>query len=201
VRYDPSAAVVHATRAGLGVFVRQRFAYGTSAAALAERHGDAVAPVRAAPLSLAGWLLAATGHPLVGTVVPLTAAIPLTPRIGRHLEGAVTALRLTAQGHVAAGHQVASAITRSWWPLAAAAGLVSRRARVAIAVAAVVPALLDLARERPGLDPLRYTALRLLDDAAYGAGVWRGALAARQWAPFLPALSGWPLTRGRTTPP
>jgi hypothetical protein len=66
-----------------------------------------------------------------------------------------------------------------------------------VGVAVAIPALLDLARDRPALDPFRYTVLRVLDDAAYGAGVWRGALAARQWAPFLPALTGWPFTRGR----
>jgi mycofactocin system glycosyltransferase len=197
VRYDPSAVVVHAARSGLGAFVRQRFAYGASAAPLAERHGASVAPVRAAPLSLAGWLLAAAGHPIAGTALPLAAAVPLMPRLGRDLEGVRAALRLTAQGHLAAGHQVASAITRPWWPLAAVAGLVSRRARLAVGVAVAIPALLDLARNRPALDPFRYTALRVLDDAAYGAGVWRGALAARRWAPFLPALTGWPFTRGR----
>ncbi|HWC69295.1 MAG TPA: mycofactocin biosynthesis glycosyltransferase MftF [Acidimicrobiales bacterium] len=192
VRYDPSASVIHTPRAELGAFLRQRFAYGTSAGPLAVRHGDAVTPLRAAPLSIGGWLLAAAGHPLLGTALPLAAAVPLTPRIGRSVEGAAAALRLTSRGHFATGYQLARSITRPWWPIAAVASLVSRRARCAVGIAAAVPALLELARERPELDPLRYTALRLLDDAAYGAGVWRGARAARQWAPLLPAVTGWP---------
>ena len=36
------------------------------------------------------------------------------------------------------------------------------------------PALLTWAARRPPLDPVRFTALYALDDAAYGVGVWRG---------------------------
>ena len=36
--------------------------------------------------------------------------------------------------------------------------------------------------ERPDLDPVRYVALRVLDDAAYGAGVWQGAITHRSIA-------------------
>ncbi len=65
----------------------------------------------------------------------------------------------------------------------AASGRRGRRAAVALAV---VPALVEWATRRPRLDPVRWTAACLADDLAYGAGVWRGALAARTAAPLLP---------------
>jgi mycofactocin glycosyltransferase len=38
--------------------------------------------------------------------------------------------------------------------------------------------------------------VRVLDDVAYGAGVWRGVLRERTIAPLLPRFSSWP---GRRT--
>jgi hypothetical protein len=55
-----------------------------------------------------------------------------------------------------------------------------------------VPPLLEWARRRPPLDPVRWTALRLADDLAYSAGVWASAVAERTAAPLLPDLTSWP---------
>jgi hypothetical protein len=44
------------------------------------------------------------------------------------------------------------------------------------------------ARRRP-LDPVRYVVGHLADDAAYGAGVWAGALRARTTAPVRPVIA------------
>ncbi len=54
----------------------------------------------------------------------------------------------------------------------------------------LLPPLLDWADRRPPLDPARYVAARLLDDAAYSLGVWQGCLARRTARPLLPLIGG-----------
>jgi hypothetical protein len=66
------------------------------------------------------------------------------------------------------------------------------RLRPAIAAASIVPAVLEWRRTRPELDPLRWTIARVLDDAAYGFGVWRGCIEQRTLNPLVPDL-GWRL--------
>ena len=46
---------------------------------------------------------------------------------------------------------------------------------------------------RPPLDPVRWVAARIVDDAAYGWGLWNGCFREREWGPVLPDL-GWRLT-------
>jgi hypothetical protein len=104
------------------------------------------------------------------------------------------AFRLAGLGTLSAGRQLASGITRAWWPLALGAAAVSRRARRTVVAAAVVPPVLEwlqLQRPRP-LGPVAYTALRLADDIAYGLGLWEGALAERTAGPLVPDFASWP---------
>src|SRR6185295_5353325 len=77
-------------------------------------------------------------------------------------------VRLAGLGHLYAGRQVASAITRSWWPVALVVALVARRTRPALLAAAVLPPIVDWATGRRALDPVRYVGLRIADDMAYG---------------------------------
>jgi hypothetical protein len=50
-------------------------------------------------------------------------------------------------------------------------------------------------RGRPRLDPVRFTLAYLADEAAYGAGVYRGALAERLADPLLPRFAWRPHPR------
>jgi hypothetical protein len=95
-----------------------------------------------------------------------------------------------------AGTQLADATISVWWPIAAAAALVSRRLRWAVIAAAVVPAVTEWSRRRPALDPARYVALRTVDRAAYGVGVWRGIVDERRLGPLVPRFDR---TRPRDT--
>ena len=52
-----------------------------------------------------------------------------------------------------------------------------------------------MAPQPAGLDPARFTLGYLADEAAYGAGVYRGALAERIAAPLLPRIAWRPLPR------
>ena len=106
-----------------------------------------------------------------------------------------SAAALTLVGAGAGGWQTGAALTRHYWPLAAVACLGSPRARRAVLVAAVADGLADHRRAAPRLDPVRYVVARRLDDLAYGAGVWWGALGARSPRALLPRLQGFPFLR------
>jgi hypothetical protein len=106
-------------------------------------------------------------------------------------------VRLAGLGHLYAGRLLAGTLTRAWWPLAVVAALCSRRARRTLLVAAAITVATSWRDDRRDgvpapLDPVRYTALRLADDAAYGAGVWAGSLAARRLDALLPSFEAWP---------
>jgi hypothetical protein len=70
------------------------------------------------------------------------------------------------------------------------AALAVRKLRAPVAALILLPPLLDWADRRPPLDPARYVAARLLDDAAYSLGVWQGCLARRTARPLLPVIGG-----------
>jgi GT2 family glycosyltransferase len=110
---------------------------------------------------------------------------------GQRARGAAAwalALRLAGGGTVAAVRPLGSAVSRTWWPVALPAALAVRRLRLPVAALILVPPLLDWAARKPPLDPARYVAARLLDDAAYSLGVWQGCLARRTVRPLLPVI-------------
>jgi mycofactocin system glycosyltransferase len=189
-RYEPSVTARHATRPTLRAWLAQRMRYGTSAAPLAERHTGALAPMRMSGWSAATWAAVAAGAPFVGATI----AVGTTGALVRKLRDvpAAESLRLAGLGHLHAGRMLAATLLRAWWPVAAFAALLSRRARRVLAAAAIATAASDWRRERPDLDPVTYIVLRRLDDLAYGTGVWLGAVRHRDAAVLLPALSNWP---------
>ena len=68
VRYEPRATVRHPVRPDWWAWLAQRYRYGTSAAALARRHGTAVAPLVVSPWTAAAWGLVAAGRPALGAL-------------------------------------------------------------------------------------------------------------------------------------
>ncbi|MGE3619547.1 MAG: mycofactocin biosynthesis glycosyltransferase MftF [Acidimicrobiia bacterium] len=210
VRYDPRVAVVHAPRPTAARWLRQRVDYGSSAGPLARRHGAAVAPWRASAWSTAVCALVAARRPgaalAVGTAGAAVLARRLHPVPGRTADRtravartAALASGLAATAHLSAGRQLVEALRRPWFPLTVALAAPRRTRPVALAVLALPP-LVEWARDRPGLDPLRWEVLRLADDVAYGAGVWWGAL--RHGAPgaLLPRPGGTGVARPLTGP-
>jgi len=190
VRYEPASVVSHPNRPTLRSWIRQRVTYGTSAAALARRHGDKVAPLRVSGWSAAAWSAVLVGQPLLGISIGVSTTAALTPKL-RGLEHPVAeALRIAGLGHLWAGTAVAEALRRPWWPLSAVVAVTCPRARPALLAAVTVPPLLEWRSRRPGLDPLRFLLLRLLDDLAYGTGVAMGCLETRSVRALLPSFSG-----------
>ena len=172
---------------------------GASTTARRPRRSPGGTRARSTPVGVSGWSalawgLVAAGQPFAGVGVAAATTALLPRKLQALPEPGREALRLGARGHLGAGRVLAAALTREWWPLAAGLALASRRGRRAVVVAAAVPALADWWRDRrgTGLDPLRYVALHLADDVAYGTGVWAGCRRERTLAPLVPDLRSWP---------
>jgi mycofactocin glycosyltransferase len=214
VRYEPAAVMGHQHRVRLRPWFARRADYGTSAAALEQRHPGAVRPLYASWWTVGAWAAALSGRPGVAAALTGTATALLAGRLAR-VTGepwplpAITkptgsteadnskrrqvaawslAARLAGGGTLAAGRPLGSALSRTWWPLVIPAAVAVPRLRAPAAALILAPPLLDWADRRPPLDPARYVAARLLDDAAYSLGVWQGCLACRTIRPLLPAI-------------
>jgi mycofactocin glycosyltransferase len=195
VRYEPGSIVEHDPRPSLHKFAEQRASYGGSSATLNKRHHGNVRPVSANRWSYLVWLLAALGGwPGVAagtTVAAITSA--LLPKKLTVLKGPrPVGLNLALKGHLGLGRLLANATWRAWLPIISVLSISSKRARRVLLASAVIPGWLDWHERRPDLDPLRWIALRCLDDAAYCAGVWQGCWRDRNIAAVLPDIQNWP---------
>jgi mycofactocin glycosyltransferase len=200
VRYEPAATMGHQHRVRLREWFSRRKDYGTSAATLELRHPGAVRPLYASAWTAAAWLAAAFGRPEAGAVVTGTGTALLARRLARvtgeawPIPAGSAAWRLAAAqaagGTLAAARPLGSAICRTWWPVAVPAAIAARRLRLPLAALVLAPPLLDWLDRRPPLDPARYVAARLLDDAGYSVGVWQGCVERRTVRPLLPVLRG-----------
>lgn len=195
LRYEPTAVVAHDHRVKTRQWLARRAFYGTSAAPLAARHPDKIAPVRLPAATLAAWLLGLTGHPL-GWAASALIAVGAARRISGALRGVARnrdIAIIAAEGIVGGGLQLASAVCRHYWPITLLTGLVSRRARRIAVAAAVVDGVVDWASRRRLCDDqqiglLPYLALKRLDDVAYGAGLWIGIFRHREIRPLKPQI-------------
>ena len=196
VRYEPAARVRHDHRAGPVAWLRRKAFYGGSAADLADRHGDAVAPVVLTPwAAVTAVALLAQRRWSVPVVVAAwgTATVVLARRLPGDRPGR-DAAGLATRGVGAVLSQTAASLTRHHWPLAVLAATGSRRARRALLVAAVGEGLWDHHRVGSTQPRAAYVLAHRLDDLAYGAGVWAGAARARSPRALLPVL-----LRGRSS--
>jgi mycofactocin glycosyltransferase len=188
VRYVPSAAVAHGGPADTGSWLARRFFYGTTAGPLARRHPDALSPLRTSAWSAATWALLLSRRPVLAAVTLATSTAILARRLEDLVEDPVrVATTIAGGGTTRSALPALSGLTRAWSP-ALIAALCFRRTRRAAALALMVPALADW-RSNPGdLDPVRYTAFHVADDATYGLGLWRGCLRARTLRPLVPRI-------------
>ncbi|MDZ8276689.1 mycofactocin biosynthesis glycosyltransferase MftF [Microbacterium aquimaris] len=192
VRFEPAAVVRHEHRTHLRTWLGRKFFYGTGAHPLAARH-----PVDIPPVVLPPWgavlLVALLAQRRWSIPVALATAVVVANRIARRIghvhDRRAIATHLTLSGVAASIAQGFALLVRHWWPAAALGSVFSRRLRRAVLLAAVADAVWEFVRLRPGLDPLRFGLARRLDDLAYGAGVWWGALRGRSLAALRPALT------------
>jgi mycofactocin glycosyltransferase len=193
VRYEPAALMGHDHRVRLRAWFSRRADYGTSAAALEQLHPGAVRPLYISWWTAGAWAAALSRRPVAAAALTGTATALLARRLAPITGGRAAwslAARLAGGGTLAAARPLGSALSRTWWPLAIPAAIAVPRLRVPVAALILAPPLLDWADRRPPLDPARYVAARLLDDAAYSVGVWQGCLRRRTIAALLPRADG-----------
>jgi hypothetical protein len=213
VRYEPAALMGHQHRVRLGPWFSRRTDYGTSAAILEELHPGSVRPLYASWWTLAAWALlaGAAGRPGRQRWAGLAAAAGVTgvatallarrlsrvtgerwpvPEAGAHAWRLAT--RLAGGGTLAAGRPIGRAVSCLWWPAAIPLAAAMPRLRLPVTALILAPPLLDWADRRPPLDPVRYVAARMLDDAAYGVGVWQGCARRRSFRALLPVIGSRP---------
>jgi mycofactocin system glycosyltransferase len=190
VRFEPTVVVRHDAAGSLRSWAGRRFAYGTSAVELEARHPGRLAPLRVSPWNLAFLGLLGLGRPMSAAAVSALATGLLARRLrGQGIRGRV-AVKVMAAGLGADALAVGHALRREYWPVAAAAAVAAPRSRLARFSLALVaaPVLAEWVRERPRLDPLRFSALRLLADGAYGSGVLASCARRCNIAPLKPQL-------------
>ena len=186
VRYDPSRTVYHDTRATVRGWLGRKFVYGTGGATLAARHGDAAAPAvlnlsmavgAAAVLLRRRWSLPVAVLTTVASARGLRRSLPRSTQRGVPL-----AVEVAARGLGWAVRQESDLLVRHWWPATVAACLVSRSARRAVGTALVLDTALAVRRLQVPWSLREATGLlagERLDDLAYGAGLWVGAVRQR----------------------
>jgi mycofactocin system glycosyltransferase len=192
LRYVPDARVTHEPRGDLRSWLVQRANYGGSAADLALRHPGLIPPLYAAPWAVAACALLLRGRPAPAAIAGALCLIAAA-RLARLIPDADTPVRAAALLTLAtlrsAGEQVGRCATRHHWPLAVLAALLSKRARRLLLAYAVFDGLLDYQRCGRPQSFLVHLLLRRLDDLAYGAGMWAGAVRCRTVAPLLPRFA------------
>ncbi|NYI75575.1 mycofactocin biosynthesis glycosyltransferase MftF [Nocardioides panzhihuensis] len=188
VRYEPGLEARHEVRGTVRAWLGRKLTYGTGGAELGRRHGDAIAPAVLSPAMaaagaavLAGrWWSAPAALASVAWGSHVVAnALPEIP--GRD----ALASRLAVRGLGWSLRQESALLLRHWWPLTLLACLLSRTARRMVLAALVVDTVVALHET-----DVRPTTLlgRRLDDLAYGAGLWLGALRSRSVRCLTPRL-------------
>jgi mycofactocin glycosyltransferase len=203
VRYEPAAVMAHQHRVQLGAWFSRRVDYGTSAAILEDLHPGDVRPMYASWWTVGAWAAALAVRPrgagmAAAAGITATATALLARRLSRVTGKTVAwpmAARLAGGGTLAAARPLGSALSRTWWPVAIPLAVAIPRLRLPVAALTITPPLLDWAARRPPLDPVRYAGARLLDDAAYGAGVWKGCARRRQFRALRPVIGARPPRR------
>jgi mycofactocin glycosyltransferase len=191
VRYDPSVEVTHHGAVDTLGWTRRRFVYGSSAGALARRHGSSVAPARVPLSAAATWALLAVDRPAAAAVVSAVSISTLSSRLAGVVDEPVSeGVRLYAQGTVTSILPTIRGLTRAWAPVLGVISLSPRARRLRlVALGALGAGVADQWRQRPArLDPAHYTVARLADLIAYGSGVWWGCLRERTIIPLIPQL-------------
>jgi mycofactocin system glycosyltransferase len=195
LRYEPAAQVAHDHRVSFLHWFSRKMFYGTGAAPLGERHASAVAPLNVSPWTFAAAALLATltKWGIFGALVAMGTTILRLRRTFLELDQPTRVAAIyAAKGFWSGLWQLASAACRHYWPVTLLAMIFSGRIRQIAIALALGEGLADWwkHKESGGLDPVRYVAYKRLDDVAYGAGLWRGAVRARSVEALKPTFGG-----------
>lgn len=191
-RYEPTLTCTHETRMTVRELLKQRFGYGTSAASLSSVHRNYVAPIRANIVLLIPSVALLFGY--VWIFLPMLPLVQLWYLVTLRRSGLSfnQRTRVTTQGLMATVRLLASAVARAWWPLVFVLSLFSFAAGFALFASLLIPAVYGMVKHKPQRI-FGYIGLRILDNLAYGAGVWRGAIRAKSLRCLLPTITRSPL--------
>jgi mycofactocin system glycosyltransferase len=189
VRYEPAVAVAHGEPTQWPIMLRRRRDYGSSAALLDERHPGQVAPL--VLVASPGVTVAATvaGRPLLAGAATAAGYVEIVRALRRSDQPATGVVGPLAKGVRETWFGTGRWVAQFALPLALVALWRARgRRRLALAALLAAPPLREWWQRQPDIDPLRWTVAVLVDDAAYGAGVWAGAVRARRFGVVWPQL-------------
>ena len=187
-RYVPSVQCIHAPRTSYRGLLKQRFGYGSSAAKLDMLHPHSAAPFRShilftvpAAAILMGYLFVAMYSLFPAFAFVLyslrTTAIPFKTKTLVARKGIISSTTLLAR-----------AISRAWWPVFFIAAFYSIPLGAMLTFSVLVPPTWGIVRRRPRYT-FRYMGTRILDNFAYGLGVWAGALRAKKLRCLVPVIT------------
>jgi mycofactocin glycosyltransferase len=184
VRYDPRTRVAHEDRIRLLTWYRRRVAYNESVVPLLERHPERIPVVFMPPAAAVCWAATSCGY--WPALLGLTALRVLRLRRVPGVTG--WAARAGVEATLQESRQLARAVAGPWAPFALVAAFAGRRRRVTRRLGTLLAAglMADLIDDRPRLDPLTYGALRLAEEFARGAGIWRACVRARDFRALAP---------------
>ena len=187
-RYVPSIECPHSPRSTMRKMLKQRYDYGTSAALLDQRHPRAASPLRANALLLTTATTVLMGYIYFAMILVVPTMVYFMISLRSTSIPMATRTQLAWKGLVSTTRLFARAIMRVWWPLFFVASVVSLRLGVMLTFSAFVPPIVGLLRKKPDY-PIRYLVMRILENLAYGAGVWAGAIRARSLRCLLPVIT------------
>ena len=187
-RYVPSIECPHSPRSTMRKMLKQRYDYGTSAALLDQRYPRAASPLRANALLLTTATTVLMGYIYFAMILVVPTMVYFMISLRSTSIPMATRTQLAWKGLVSTTRLFARAIMRVWWPLFFVASVVSLRLGVMLTFSAFVPPIVGLLRKKPDY-PIRYLVMRILENLAYGAGVWAGAIRARSLRCLLPVIT------------
>jgi mycofactocin glycosyltransferase len=197
IRYEPDVVCQHRPRPSVRAVLGRRFDYGTSAAALAQRHPGMVRHADVSIWSFVPWVIGVGAHPAVGAALA-AGAITIAPRGLPDLPPDDARL-LAARGQRLAAQALGKWLLRPMWPLTLALAVLAPRTRKGLALAVFLGALRRSAgRPEPLGAAISGLAASVVDDVAYSTGVWAGCVREGTLAPLVPRVR-WATGRGRTT--
>lgn len=188
VRYVPSVECHHEPRATWRALLKQRFGYGSSAATLDKRHPFAASPFRSHGVLVLPALALLSGY----IYFALLLAIPTYVYFAITLRSTKLSVRMRARitwiGFTATVRLLAAAIRRVWWPVIAIAMALFQPALFLMLFSVLAAPAYGIVRAKPKY-PGEYFLMRILDDCAYGLGVWAGAIRTRNFRCLLPVIT------------
>ena len=186
VRYEPTVVFRHRSRTTWSAWLTQRYHYGRSAATLAEKHPDRLAPLRLDPVTTLIWSALVTRRWKSAAALTETYTAALTEQLPDDIsDRAAIARRLSVRALLQSFLPTTRALTRSYLPIIVVA-LALKKTRKYAAFLLVAGTAERLRHDTP--EP-RDMVVSMVDDAAYSTGVWSGVWRTRRGDALRPRVA------------